>query len=40
MILILKESAVIAPFITVGIGGSYIESDNYTEMDSSPITRW
>ena len=25
--LILKESAVIAPFITVGIGGSYIESE-------------
>ena len=36
--LIFKESAVIAPFITVGIGGSYIESENYTEIDSSPIT--
>src|SRR6186713_1957667 len=36
--LIFKESAVVAPFITVGIGGSYVESDHYTEMDSSPIT--
>jgi OmpA-OmpF porin, OOP family len=26
------------PFITVGIGGSYIESDHYTELDTSPIT--
>ncbi len=36
--LIFKESAIVAPFITVGIGGSYVESDHYTEVDSSPIT--
>src|SRR5688572_17062350 len=36
--LIFKENAVVAPFITVGIGGSYVESDQYTETDNSTIT--
>jgi len=36
--LILKESAVIAPFITLGIGGTYIESKNFTAFDNSEIT--
>jgi outer membrane protein OmpA-like peptidoglycan-associated protein len=36
--LILKESAVIAPFITFGIGGTYVESQNFTLSDESTIT--
>ena len=35
--LLLKEDAVIAPFITAGIGGTYVESRNFTEFDNSKI---
>lgn len=34
----IKEDAVIAPFLVAGIGGTYIDSKQYTELDSSPIT--
>lgn len=34
---ILKEEAVVAPFLTAGIGGTYIESRAYSPLDYSPI---
>ena len=33
--IILKERAVIAPFITLGIGGAYVESQNFTWYDNT-----
>src|SRR5688572_16108476 len=35
--LILKESAIVAPFIVAGIGGTYVESKNFSEVDNSSI---
>jgi OmpA-OmpF porin, OOP family len=35
---ILKETAVIAPYIVAGIGGTYIESKRYTYQDKSVIS--
>lgn len=35
---IFKEDAVIAPFLVAGIGGTYIDSKQYTELDASPIS--
>lgn len=35
---ILKETAVIAPFLVAGIGGTFIDSKVYTEQDNSKIS--
>lgn len=35
---IIKESAVIAPFIVAGIGGTYLDSKRYTYLDKSTIS--
>ncbi|MBT1711525.1 OmpA family protein [Fulvivirgaceae bacterium PWU5] len=35
---LLKEEAAIAPFLVAGIGGTYIDSKQFVESSSSPIT--
>jgi OmpA-OmpF porin, OOP family len=35
---IFKENAVVAPFLVAGIGGTYINSENFTEFDNSTIS--